>query len=78
MDVIHKMGFFRDLNDRVYNHRSDRRDAPVEPPAEAFVNPPAPQPSTFQSESSSSALKSDDYGRVVLALRLHLNQDGCP
>ncbi|KAF1894335.1 hypothetical protein Lal_00027183 [Lupinus albus] len=55
VDVIHKMGFFRDLNDRVYNHRSDRRAAPVEPPAQAFVNPPAPQPSTFQSESSSSA-----------------------
>ncbi|KAF1896063.1 hypothetical protein Lal_00042325 [Lupinus albus] len=55
VDVIHKMGFFRDLNDRVYKHRSDRPDAPVDPPANAFFNPPAPQPSTFQFESSSYA-----------------------
>ncbi|KAF1891437.1 hypothetical protein Lal_00017073 [Lupinus albus] len=55
VDVIHEMGYFRDLNDRVYKPISDRPAAPVETPAQAFVNPPAPQPSTFQSESSSSA-----------------------
>ncbi|KAF1893033.1 hypothetical protein Lal_00024153 [Lupinus albus] len=55
VDVIHRMGFFRDLNDRVYKHRSDRPATPIDPPASAFVNPPAPHPSTFQSESSSSA-----------------------
>ncbi|KAF1888174.1 hypothetical protein Lal_00008087 [Lupinus albus] len=44
VDMIHKMGFFRDLNDRMYKHRSDRPAAP-----------PEPQPSTFQSKSSSSS-----------------------
>ncbi|KAF1883647.1 hypothetical protein Lal_00012563 [Lupinus albus] len=55
VDVIHKMGFFRDLSNRVYNHRSDISTTPVDPSANVFVNPPAPQPSTFQFESSSSA-----------------------
>ncbi|KAF1888978.1 hypothetical protein Lal_00039577 [Lupinus albus] len=55
VNVIHKMGFFRDLTDRVYKHRSDRPTALVNPSANVFVNPPAPQPSTFQLESSSSA-----------------------
>ncbi|KAF1894599.1 hypothetical protein Lal_00031419 [Lupinus albus] len=54
VDVIHKIGFFRDLTDKVYKHKSDRSAAPVDPYVNVFVNPPAPQPSTFQSESSSS------------------------
>ncbi|KAF1864927.1 hypothetical protein Lal_00031893 [Lupinus albus] len=55
VDVIHKMVFFRDLTDRMYKHRSDRPAVPVDPSANVFVNLLAPQPSTFQSESSSSA-----------------------
>ncbi|KAF1858833.1 hypothetical protein Lal_00027084 [Lupinus albus] len=54
VDLIRKMGLYRDLTDRVCKHRSDRPTTPVDPPANAFVNPPAPQPSTFHSESSSS------------------------
>ncbi|KAF1894644.1 hypothetical protein Lal_00027021 [Lupinus albus] len=53
--VSQRLGFFRVLNDRVYKHISGRLAAPVEPPTHAFVNPPEPQSSTFQSESSSSA-----------------------
>ncbi|KAF1879874.1 hypothetical protein Lal_00014174 [Lupinus albus] len=40
VDVIHKMGFFRDLTDRVYKHRSDKMAAPVDPTSNVFVNPP--------------------------------------
>ncbi|KAF1868065.1 hypothetical protein Lal_00034006 [Lupinus albus] len=40
------MGFFRNLTDRVYNHRNDKSATPVDPSANIFVNPPAPQPST--------------------------------
>ncbi|KAF1866167.1 hypothetical protein Lal_00031471 [Lupinus albus] len=43
-----------DQNDKVYKHRSDRQAAPIDHPANVFVNPPAPQPSTFQFESYSS------------------------
>ncbi|KAF1877039.1 hypothetical protein Lal_00033592 [Lupinus albus] len=75
VDAVHKMGFFRDLNDRVCKHKSDRPAAPIEPPAQAFVNPPATQPSTFQSESSLSAQipTNQMIGRVVLTSRLHLH-----
>ncbi|KAF1891404.1 hypothetical protein Lal_00017037 [Lupinus albus] len=31
VDVIHKMGFFRDLTDRFYKHRSDKLATPVDP-----------------------------------------------
>ncbi|KAF1879868.1 hypothetical protein Lal_00014168 [Lupinus albus] len=49
------MCFFRDLTARVYKHRSVRLAVPVDPPANVFLNSPAPRPSTFQSESSSFA-----------------------
>ncbi|KAF1888632.1 hypothetical protein Lal_00011406 [Lupinus albus] len=55
VDVIHNMSFFQDLTDRVYKHRSDKLAVPINLTANLFVNPPAPQPSTFQSESSSFA-----------------------
>ncbi|KAF1874342.1 hypothetical protein Lal_00013786 [Lupinus albus] len=31
VDMIHKMGLFRDLNDIVYKHRSDRPATPIDP-----------------------------------------------
>ncbi|KAF1867998.1 hypothetical protein Lal_00042393 [Lupinus albus] len=55
VDVIHKMGVFRDLTDRIYKHRSDKQVAPANPTANVFVNPPEHQPSDFHIESSPSA-----------------------
>ncbi|KAF1884153.1 hypothetical protein Lal_00035218 [Lupinus albus] len=53
--VIHKMGFFRELTDRVYRHQSDKSTAPADPTANVSVNPHAQQPYAFHTESSSSA-----------------------
>ncbi|KAF1862605.1 hypothetical protein Lal_00014145 [Lupinus albus] len=55
VDVIHKIGFFRDLTDKVYKYRSDKSVAPVDPTANVSVNPTAQQPYDFHTESSSSA-----------------------
>ncbi|KAF1869461.1 hypothetical protein Lal_00022867 [Lupinus albus] len=55
VDVIHKMGFFRDLTDRIYKSQSDKSAALDDPTANVSVNPPAQQPSNFHTESSSSA-----------------------
>ncbi|KAF1889132.1 hypothetical protein Lal_00015466 [Lupinus albus] len=55
VDVIHKMGFFRDLTDIIYKHQSDKPVAPVDPTTNVSINPPTQQPSDFHTESSSSA-----------------------
>ncbi|KAF1864658.1 hypothetical protein Lal_00031976 [Lupinus albus] len=55
VDVIHKMGFFQELTDRIYKHRSNKQAAPVDPTANVFVNPLEHQPSDFHTKSSSSA-----------------------
>ncbi|KAF1891469.1 hypothetical protein Lal_00039599 [Lupinus albus] len=60
VDVIHKMGFLRDLTDRIYKHQSDKPDAPADPTANVSVNPLAQQPSDFHNESSSSAFMSSN------------------
>ncbi|KAF1864747.1 hypothetical protein Lal_00039916 [Lupinus albus] len=52
VDVIHIMGFFRDLTDKIYKHRSGKL---VDPTTNVYVNPHAQQPSDFHTESSSSA-----------------------
>ncbi|KAF1884284.1 hypothetical protein Lal_00042936 [Lupinus albus] len=51
VDVIHKIGLFRDPNDLFYKYRSDQHFAPMKDPS---TDPPAPRPSTFHDESSSS------------------------
>ncbi|KAF1862646.1 hypothetical protein Lal_00013407 [Lupinus albus] len=55
VNVIYKMGFFRDLTGRVYKHRSDKLTTPVYSTTNVSLNPPAQQPYDFHTESSSSA-----------------------
>ncbi|KAF1893087.1 hypothetical protein Lal_00035528 [Lupinus albus] len=52
VDVIHKMGFFRDSKDMIYKHQSDQQIAPME---NFSTDPPTSQPSTFHPKSSSYA-----------------------
>ncbi|KAF1866168.1 hypothetical protein Lal_00031472 [Lupinus albus] len=52
------MGFFRDLTDLLYKHRSDHTIAPMET---LSAYPPTPQPCTFHVLSSSSSTMSINH-----------------
>ncbi|KAF1885834.1 hypothetical protein Lal_00042708 [Lupinus albus] len=60
VDVIHKMGFCRNLTDQVYKHRSDKHTAPVDLTANVSLNPLAQQSYAFHTESSSYAQMSSN------------------